>query len=196
MDLALPSKDQRPSKRGRHAQHEQGDLSLEEVARLSAATSSSLKVLKSAVMRTFLAPNESKYILAAKLAGKQYNERQQKKTAGEPFHAFIVVGHALLKTLATDTDANPADRAMAESLMSGITEFSDLYSVFRVCHMVKCHDGLQSRIEFAMNQEYAKLANALGRAIVQSAAKQECFGPAPRMPLDRSIGAALSKMKI
>jgi hypothetical protein len=197
MDLALSAnsgnKAQRPSKRTR-GEPEQQQLSLENVARLSLATSAELKVLKSAIIRTVLLPNESKYAAASKAAGQQFNEHRQKANA-DALHAFVIVGHALLKVMATDADINQLDRSMAEAVMSQVSQFSDLYSIFRMCRATRCHDGIQTRIEFAMTGEHAKLSEALVRALTVSAKKHECYGPAPRLPLDRAVGASLSQMR-
>jgi hypothetical protein len=198
MDLALSSRTtgqtERPSKRSR-ATGGTSALSLEEVARLSLATSAGLKIVKSACIRTVLLPLEDQYVAAAKKAGQDYNEHQKRKDA-KPLHAFVVVGQALLKTMAQDEAVPAGDHQIVQELMTKITEYGDLYEVFRVCHMSKCHDGIQARIEFSLTPEFCKLSAALAHAMATSAKKSECYGPAPRMPLDRSIGAALSQPKV
>jgi hypothetical protein len=190
MDLALPPRPH-AAKRSRGNQREAGEISLEEVTRLALATSAGLKALKAGIVRIFLVLNEHPYAVATKLAGKQYNERRQKADTGLP-QAFIVVGHALLKTMAEDVEIPPDDRKLAIAAMSHVKEYADLYSVFRICNAVRCHDGLRTRIEFAMSADCVQLANALSRTLCLKG-KAECFGSAPKLPLDRSLSAALAR---
>jgi hypothetical protein len=154
MDLELPRRTQ-ANKRRRGTQNSESAIALEEVARLALATSAAVKLIKSCCINTFLLPSDNKYVLACKVAGQQFNENRQKQNAGTvSLLAYAVVGHALVKQLATDADVPTACKQQAEAVMKDVDSYEDMYEIFRTCKMTKCHSGSSSRIEFSVVPEH------------------------------------------
>ena len=186
-----------PSKKTKKETKEPGAADMHQlltnVARLSLANAAGLRQVRAASMRTFLLPTKSDYVSAGKAAGAQFAAAAAARAGIDSLPPpFALVFAALLQTLAKDV-MTPADvRPRIEQLLASATTPKALNGVFRVCKLSKCFSPDKHRVELAFAPDWQWLGEVFAQIWSQQGGT-ECFGQAPRGPLERTISQVLGQ---
>ena len=163
-----------------------------EIGRLTLANSAAIRQLKPCSVRTCLIDPTNSYALLAKSTGKAYSDMgRDKRPPNCPPYSFIF--HALLKQLASDPSVNLHSRELLFECLKQCPTPADANKVVRVCRFSRCFPGTEAslwRFELALEPKYSALSDVFCQTIMGSSG-HECFGPAPRAPLERSVASAL-----
>ncbi len=188
-----PAKRTRKAKGGKEG-NELDEL-IQSVARLSLATAAGLRQVKSAVIRTFLLPANCEYVCAGKLAGAQYASAAAARKGSDSLPPpFALVFASLLQVLVKDVKCPSEARSKVVELLEQATSPQALNGVVRVCRLSKCYSPEKFRVELAFTPEWTWLSDVFAHVWL-SCGGTECFGYAPRGPLERSIGQLLGQGK-
>jgi hypothetical protein len=168
------------------------DTYMLDVGRLTLSNTAVLKQVKSATVRTVICPSDSALYKVAKEAGKAYNDMpRESRPANTPPHLFVF--QSLLKAIAVDSTASELLRKGAAECLAKATCVKDLAHVVKICRFSRCYQQSEARFELAMDSRYADFADYFVSHVMGTKG-HECFGPAPRNPLERQISSAIAQM--
>lgn len=105
----------------------------------------------------------------------------------------LFVFEAILKAITQDTSVTTSLKQAAANCLSTAQRTSDLAHVVQVCHFSKCFVQTQVRFELALDPRFAEFADLLPQHVMGKAG-HECFGAAPRNPLERQVAAVIGQM--
>ncbi|CAE8619678.1 unnamed protein product [Polarella glacialis] len=153
-----------------------------------------MRLVHAAAIRTLLIPTESAYVKAAKAALKTYAEQVKSHGGGQsllPPHVWAF--RALLQTAAADPAISPQFQETLTALQVVSTSCDiDLSNFVKVCKLSRTFKADRMRIELAASNNGQALVELLVQQL-RSAGAQECPGPGPRLPLERSLAAYIYK---
>ena len=163
-----------------------------DIGRLTLANSAALRQLKPCSVRTCLVAPDNTYALLAKSAGKAYSELgRDKRPVNCPPYALIF--HALLKQLVNDPTLSASSRELLSECARQCAAPTDANKFVRVCRFARCFPGTEAslwRFELSLEPRYSAVSDVIIQTVMGSSG-HECYGPAPRAPLERQVASAL-----
>jgi len=138
-----------------------------------------------------LLPTDCVYVTAGKAAGQKYDK--EVKTAGSSQKLpkpFVYIFESLLKQAQLDPKAPDLVKVAVKKIAEKASSRADLYQIFRVCRLSKCFGGKTTRLELALVPQFNELGDYFAQTFALHAG-QECYGPAPRGPIDRRLAEAI-----
>ena len=158
---------------------------MQNTARLTLANTASIRQLRGIAIRTVLLPSKSTLVLSAKDATQKWatNRDPQK---GPP---YVEVFRAILQTAIGHPSIDAIDRDFLIKLASTVRT-EDVLSSVKTCRMSKTFKPEISRFELSTVNLFTKAADILIRLAVADGG-HECYGQAPRTPLERDLQQAV-----
>ena len=189
-DSVNPPKRKRPTAE-RRSEGLDDDL-LTAVARLSLGNAATLRNLKGAIIRTVLAPADSWLLLAGKSASQEWSRQYQGSSTSHREPSYLTVFAAMANAL---RDKLVENRAMSSADLlpfSLIKDTTVLLECVQACRISRTYDKDHLRLELAVSGQLKPIGDLIVKALIEQGAR-ECFGAAPRGPLERSIAGLLGK---
>ena len=191
--LAIPG----PRKRRSTDTHVTADVSeelLSAVARLSLSTAASVRALHGIAIRTVLVPASSPIIQLGKSASAAWATQSQSANRTSPVRdpPFYSVFLAMVDALAKAPLCHQYPQDVQTSILAAAnTEI--LHQHLRACRISRCFDRQFVRVELAATGPLEKAASLLISTLIHDGGR-ECFGSAPRGPLERSISNLVGRI--
>ena len=184
--------DLNPKKRRKDEAESKINTELQEIikstARLTLSNTASIRNIKAQVQATILIPSASIFVTAGKDATRAWSERKSSELP-RPL-PYCTVFQALLEVLVAHKDCNPVVAEFVQKWCSQVTDISEIALAVRQCRLSKCFDAKLTRLEISVGPELERVHKELIRILMLEGGRV-CFGPGPRLPLERQLQASL-----
>ncbi|CAE8638144.1 unnamed protein product, partial [Polarella glacialis] len=165
-----------------------------DVARLALSLAAQLRSVRSASLRTFLIPTSSTLASAAKAAGTEFSVTAKARNGTQSLSPpRILTFQAIILAIKKDNKL-PADlQTAANAFVQRNMSIQEVAPLVRVCCHSKCFQRETTRLEFHFASAASAIEDTVALACTAVGGK-ECFGDAPRGPLELTISNTLNSM--
>ena len=188
--------DSNPKKRRKDETEPKINTELQEIikstARLTLSNTASIRNIKAQVQATILIPSASIFVTAGKNATRAWSETKSSELPRPP--PYCMVFQALLEVLVAHKDCNSVVAEFVQKWCSQVTDISEIALAVRQCRLSKCFDAKFTRLEISVGPELERVHKELIRILVHEGGRV-CFGPGPRLPLERQLQASLGSLQ-
>ncbi|CAE8634421.1 unnamed protein product [Polarella glacialis] len=167
---------------------------IRDVGRLALSTAAQMRAVRAAALRTFILPAASTIAIAVRKAGadfsKSVSERNGTQTLPPP---HILAAQAILTSIRDDPKIPGDIKTVTNAFLARGLTANEIGRVIRVCRSSKCFQRDWVRIELHLSSEISLVFEAVASAIL-AVGGRECYGDAPRGPLERAVSESLNSL--